>query len=62
MNSLSPAVGNSESSFEVIMASKPNGPPLTSGEQALRVGFALALVGLLAIEAWLLWSVWTLWA
>jgi len=63
VTTLGQAVGrNSESTFEVVVAARPNGPPLTSSEQALRLGFAVAFVALLAVEAYLLWNVWTLWA
>jgi hypothetical protein len=51
-----------ESAFEVVVSAKPYGPPLTSTEQLLRAGLAIAFFGLLAIEAWLLWNAWTLWA
>jgi len=53
---------NSESPFEVVIADRPFGPPLTSSEQVLRVGLIVGFVGLLVIESWLLWHVWTLWA
>ena len=53
---------NTESSFEVVVDAAPYGPPLTSTEQVLRAGLAVAFLGLLAIEGWLLWHVWTLWA
>ncbi len=53
---------NSESSFEVVVDAVPYGPPLTSTEQVLRAGLAVAFLGLLVIEGWLLWHVWTLWA
>ena len=52
----------SESAFEVVVDARPYGPPLTSTEQLLRVGFAVAFLGLLLVEGWLLWHVWTLWA
>lgn len=52
----------SEGPFEVVVAARPFGPPLTSAEQALRGGLAVAFFGLLAIEGWVLWHVWTLWA
>lgn len=53
---------NNESAFEIVVAARPYGPPLTSTEQVLQVGLAVAFLGLLAIEGWLLWHVWTLWA
>ena len=51
---------NNDTTFEVVVAARPYGPPLTSTEQALRAGLALVFFGLLAVEAWLLWSAWTL--
>ena len=54
---------NSESPFfEVVVDARPYGPPLTSIEQILRAGLAVAFLGLLVVEGWLLWHVWTLWA
>jgi hypothetical protein len=50
-----------ENAYEVVVAAKPYGPPLTSTEQALRAGLGIAFMGLLVIEAWLLWHAWTLW-
>jgi hypothetical protein len=50
-----------ETTYEVVVAARPYGPPLTSTEQALRVGLAIAFIGLLAVEAWLLWNAWSLW-
>ena len=58
-----PTMGrNSDSAFEIVVDARPFGPPLTSTEQALRAGLAVAFFGLLVIEGWLLWHVWTLWA
>ncbi|HLE23056.1 MAG TPA: hypothetical protein VI701_02020 [Anaerolineales bacterium] len=54
---------NSESPFfEVVVDARPYGPPLTSTEQILRAGLAVAFLGLLVVEGWLLWHVLTLWA
>jgi hypothetical protein len=52
----------SESPFEVVIAERPSGPPLTSTEQVLRAVLIIGFLGLLVIESWLLWHVWTLWA
>lgn len=53
---------SSETAFEIVVDARPYGPPLTSSEQILRFGFAIAFLGLLVVEGWLLWHVWTLWA
>jgi hypothetical protein len=52
----------SDGAYEVVIAARPYGPPLTLSEQALRAALAFAFIGLLVIEGWLLWNVWTLWA
>jgi len=53
---------NHESAFDVVVAARPYGPPLTAAEQMLRVALVAAFFGLLALEGWLLWHVWALWA
>jgi hypothetical protein len=52
----------SDGLYELIAVARPFGPPLTVSEQALRLALAVAFVGMLAIESWLLWNAWTLWA
>jgi hypothetical protein len=62
MNSQAPTSGRIDSLFEIVVASKPYGPPLTSTEQVLRAVIVAAFLGLLVLEGWLLWQAWSLWA
>ena len=58
-----PAMGSgSDGAFEVVVDARPYGPPLTLSEQALRVALAIAFIGLLVVEGWILSNVWALWA
>ena len=62
MNQMQAIGRNTDSAFEVVVAARPYGPELTSTERALRAAVAVAFMGLLLVEAWLLWHVWSLWA
>ena len=53
---------NTQGLFEVVVDARPSGPPLTTSEQALRIGLVVAFFAMLAIESWLLWHAWAVWA